>query len=89
MIAGSKFLGGVVGLILALTGAGGAIAAVSLPLVVLRLDLADAAPPAPLAVACLREWGNQAQVDYAGVSSNETDHDFYYAYRDGSPGRAV
>jgi hypothetical protein len=44
MIAGSMFLGGVVGLILALTGAGGTIAAVSLPFFVLRLDLADASP---------------------------------------------
>jgi hypothetical protein len=50
MIAGSMFLRGVVGLILALTGAGGTIAAVSLPFFVLRLDLADASPLAALAV---------------------------------------
>jgi len=42
-------LGDVVGLILALTGAGGAIVALPLPLFVLRLDLADASPLAPLA----------------------------------------
>ncbi|TDN62859.1 sulfite exporter TauE/SafE [Paraburkholderia sp. BL10I2N1] len=50
MIAGSMVLGSVVGLILALTGAGGAIVAVPLLLFVLRLEVAEAAPIALLAV---------------------------------------
>lgn len=50
MTAVSMFLGGVVGLILALTGAGGAIVAVPLLLFVLHLDVAEAAPLALLAV---------------------------------------
>ena len=50
MTAVSMLLGGVVGLILALTGAGGAIVAVPLLLFVLHLDVAEAAPLALLAV---------------------------------------
>ncbi|SAL83055.1 hypothetical protein AWB68_06758 [Caballeronia choica] len=49
-IAGGMFLRRSVGLILALTGAGGAIVALPLPLSVLRLDLANAVPLALLAV---------------------------------------
>jgi uncharacterized membrane protein YfcA len=44
MTAVSMFLGGVVGLILALTGVGGAIVAVPLLLLVLHLNVAEAAP---------------------------------------------
>jgi uncharacterized membrane protein YfcA len=50
-IATSAALGGVVGLILALTGAGGGILAVPLLLFVLGLGIAEAAPIALLAVA--------------------------------------
>jgi len=50
MIAGTMVLGAVVGLILALTGAGGAIVAVPLLLFFLRLDVAEAAPIALLSV---------------------------------------
>ena len=50
-IATSTALGGVVGLILALTGAGGGILAVPLLLFVLGLGVAEAAPIALLAVA--------------------------------------
>jgi uncharacterized membrane protein YfcA len=44
LIAGSMVPGSTVGLILALTGAGGAVVAVPLRLFVLRLDVAEAAP---------------------------------------------
>lgn len=50
IVAGSAVLGGIVGLILALTGAGGAILAVPLLLFVLHLGVAEAAPVALLAV---------------------------------------
>jgi len=50
VIASSAALGLVVGLILALTGAGGAILAVPLLLFVLHLNIAEAAPIALLAV---------------------------------------
>jgi uncharacterized membrane protein YfcA len=50
MIAGGMGLGSVVGLIFALTGAGGATVVVPLRLFVLRLDVTDAAPLALLAV---------------------------------------
>ncbi|CAG9187636.1 hypothetical protein LMG23994_07081 [Cupriavidus pinatubonensis] len=50
VVASSTALGAVVGLILALTGAGGAILAVPLLLFVLHLSVAEAAPVALLAV---------------------------------------
>lgn len=50
VIASSAILGAIVGLILALTGAGGAILAVPLLLFVLHLSVAEAAPVALLAV---------------------------------------
>ncbi|MGT2434171.1 sulfite exporter TauE/SafE family protein (plasmid) [Cupriavidus basilensis] len=50
IIASSAALGAVVGLILALTGAGGAILAVPLLLFILHLSVAEAAPVALLAV---------------------------------------
>ncbi|MDE2203836.1 MAG: sulfite exporter TauE/SafE family protein [Burkholderiaceae bacterium] len=50
VIASSAALGAIVGLILALTGAGGAILAVPLLLFVLHLNVAEAAPVALLAV---------------------------------------
>ncbi|CAJ0774255.1 sulfite exporter TauE/SafE family protein [Ralstonia holmesii] len=50
IVVSSAALGAVVGLILALTGAGGAILAVPLLLFVLRLNVAEAAPVALLAV---------------------------------------
>ncbi|MDF3833946.1 sulfite exporter TauE/SafE family protein [Cupriavidus basilensis] len=50
VVATSAVLGGVVGLILALTGAGGAILAVPLLLFVLHLGMAEAGPIALLAV---------------------------------------
>ncbi|TPQ31056.1 hypothetical protein C2U69_29725, partial [Cupriavidus pinatubonensis] len=50
IVATSAALGAVVGLILALTGAGGAILAVPLLLFVLHLSVAEAAPVALLAV---------------------------------------
>lgn len=51
IVTTSAVLGAVVGLILALTGAGGAILAVPLLLFVLRLGVAEAAPVALLAVS--------------------------------------
>jgi uncharacterized protein len=50
IVASSTVLGAIVGLILALTGAGGAILAVPLLLFVLHLSVAEAAPVALLAV---------------------------------------
>ena len=57
VIAGSVILGAIVGLILALTGAGGAILAVPLLLFGLHLGVAQAAPVALLAVGLSAAFG--------------------------------